>query len=280
MGMKTDKEKFAGAERTYTIECMMHDKKALQNGTSHYFGDGFARAFGISFADKNNRQTTPFETSWGITTRTIGGVIMTHGDNRGLVLPPKVAPVQVIVIPVAQHKQGVIEANRAVMERLSKAGFRVKLDDSDNSPGWKFAEYEMKGVPLRLELGPKDMEKNQCVLVRRDSGEKSFVSLDGIEDTVAKMLEDIHAGLYARAKKNLEDNTYPCATLAEVKEKMESQGGFAKTMWCGELECELRMKEEAGVSSRCIPFQQEKLGEVCACCGKPAKHMVYWGVAY
>ncbi len=279
-GLKTDKEKFAGAERTYTIECMMHDKKALQNGTSHYFGDGFARAFGISFADKENKQATPFETSWGYSTRTIAGVIMTHGDNSGLVLPPKVAPIQVIVIPVAQHKDGVIEANEAVMGRLQKAGFRVKMDASDNSPGWKFAEYEMKGVPLRLELGPKDMEKNQCVLVRRDSGEKSFVSLDGIEDTVARMLDDIHAGLYAKAKKNLEDNTYPCATLAEVKEKMESQGGFAKTMWCGELECELKMKEEAGVSSRCIPFEQERLGDVCACCGKPARHMVYWGVAY
>ena len=205
---------------------------------------------------------------------------MTHGDNRGLVLPPKVAPVQVIVIPVAQHKEGVIEANQAVVDRLSKAGFRVKMDASDNSPGWKFAEYEMKGVPLRLELGPKDMEKNQCVLVRRDSGEKSFVSLDGIEDTVAKMLDDIHAGLYARAKRNLEENTYPCATLAEVKEKMETQGGFAKTMWCGELACEMRMKEEAGVSSRCIPFEQERLSDVCACCGKPAKKMVYWGVAY
>ena len=279
-GLKTDKEKFAGAERTYTVECMMHDKKALQNGTSHYFGDGFARAFGISFADKENKQATPFETSWGITTRTIGGVIMTHGDNRGLVLPPKVAPIQVVVIPVAQHKEGVIAANEAVMERLQKAGLRVKMDASDNSPGWKFAEYEMKGVPLRLELGPKDMEKNQCVLVRRDSGEKSFVPLDGIEDTVAKMLEDIHAGLYQRAKKNLEDNTYPCATLAEVKEKMEAQGGFAKTMWCGELGCELKMKEEAGVSSRCIPFEQEHLSDVCACCGRPAKHMVYWGVAY
>ena len=279
-GRKTEKEKFSGAEATYAVECMMHDKKALQAGTSHYFGDGFARAFDITFAGKDNLPHHPFQTSWGVSTRLIGGVIMTHGDNNGLVLPPKVAPVQVIVIPVAQHKEGVVAANEAVMERLRKAGFRVKMDASDNSPGWKFAEYEMKGVPLRLELGPKDMEKNQCVLVRRDSGEKSFVSLDGIEDTVAKMLEDIHTGLYGRARKNLEDNTYPCATLAEVKEKMETQGGFAKTMWCGELECELKMKEEAGVSSRCIPFQQEKLSDVCACCGRPAKHMVYWGVAY
>ena len=279
-GRKTEKEKFSGAEATYAVECMMHDKKALQAGTSHYFGDGFARAFDITFAGKDNLPHHPFQTSWGVSTRLIGGVIMTHGDNNGLVLPPKVAPVQVIVIPVAQHKEGVIQANEAVMDRLKRAGFRVKMDASDNSPGWKFAEYEMKGVPLRLELGPKDMEKNQCVLVRRDSGEKSFASLDGIEDTVAEMLEDIHQGLYAKARKNLEDNTYPCATLEEVREKMESRGGFAKTMWCGELACELRMKEEAGVSSRCIPFQQERLGEVCACCGKPAKHMVYWGVAY
>ena len=279
-GRKTEKEKFSGAEATYAVECMMHDKKALQAGTSHYFGDGFAKAFDITFAGKDNLPHNPFQTSWGVSIRLIGGVIMTHGDNNGLVLPPRVAPIQVVVIPVAQHKEGVVEANEAVMERLKKAGFRVKMDASDNSPGWKFAEYEMKGVPLRLELGPKDMEKNQCVLVRRDSGEKSFVSLDGIEDTVAKMLDDIHAGLYAKAKKNLEDNTYPCATLAEVKEKMESRGGFAKTMWCGELACEVRMKEEAGVTSRCIPFQQEQLGDVCACCGKPAKHMVYWGVAY
>ena len=198
-GRKTEKEKFSGAEATYAVECMMHDKKALQAGTSHYFGDGFARAFDITFAGKDNLPHHPFQTSWGVSTRLIGGVIMTHGDNNGLVLPPKVAPVQVIVIPVAQHKEGVIQANEAVMERLRRVGFRVKMDASDNSPGWKFAEYEMKGVPLRLELGPKDMEKNQCVLVRRDSGEKSFVSLDGIEDTVAGMLEDIHQGLYAKA---------------------------------------------------------------------------------
>ncbi len=279
-GQKTEKEKFNGAEETYTVECMMHDKKALQGGTSHYFGDGFARAFDITFAGKDNQPHYPHQTSWGVSTRMIGGIIMTHGDNNGLVLPPRVAPVQVIVIPVAQHKDGVIAANEAVMDRLVKAGFRVKMDASDNSPGWKFAEYEMKGVPLRLELGPKDIEKNQCVLVRRDSGEKSFVSLDNIEATVAEMLDSIHDGLYAKAKKNLEDNTYACTTLEEVKEKMAAQGGFAKTMWCGDLECELKMKEVAGVSSRCIPFAQEHLGDVCPCCGKPAKKMVYWGVAY
>ena len=279
-GRKTDKEKFNGAEETYTVECMMHDKKALQSGTSHYFGDGFARAFDITFTGKDNQLHYPHQTSWGVSTRMIGGIIMTHGDNNGLVLPPRIAPIQVVIIPVAQHKEGVLEANRAVMDRLVKAGFRVKMDDSDQSAGWKFAEYEMKGIPLRLELGPKDIEKNQCVLVRRDSGEKTFVSLDGIEDTVASMLDSIHDGLYAKAKKNLEDNTYACSSLEEVREKMQERGGFAKTMWCGDEACEIRMKEEAGVTSRCIPFAQEHLGDVCPVCGKPAKHMVYWGVAY
>ena len=279
-GQKTDKEKFNGAEETYTVECMMHDKKALQAGTSHYFGDGFAKAFDITFTGKDNQLHHPHQTSWGVSTRMIGGIIMTHGDNNGLVLPPRIAPIQVVIIPVAQHKEGVLEANRAVMDRLVKAGFRVKMDDSDQSAGWKFAEYEMKGIPLRLELGPKDIEKNQCVLVRRDSGEKTFVSLDGIEDTVASMLDSIHDGLYAKAKKNLEDNTYACSSLEEVREKMQERGGFAKTMWCGDEACEIRMKEEAGVTSRCIPFAQEHLGDVCPVCGKPAKHMVYWGVAY
>ena len=279
-GQKTDKEKFNGAEETYTVECMMHDKKALQSGTSHYFGDGFAKAFDITFTGKDNQPHHPHQTSWGVSTRMIGGIIMTHGDNNGLVLPPRIAPTQVIIIPVAQHKEGVIAANEAVMDRLKAAGFRVKMDDSDHAPGWKFAEYEMKGVPLRLELGPKDIEKNQCVLVRRDNGEKSFVSLDNIEETVAQMLDSIHDGLYAKAKKNLEDNTYPCITLAEVKEKMQERGGFAKAMWCGDLDCELKMKEEAGVSSRCIPFEQEQLSDVCVCCGKSAKKMVVWGVAY
>ena len=215
-GRKTDKEKFSGAEATYTVECMMHDKKALQAGTSHYFGDGFARAFDITFAGKDNQPHHPFQTSWGVSTRLIGGVIMTHGDNNGLVLPPRIAPTQVIIIPVAQHKEGVIAANEAVMARLKAAGIRVKMDASDNSPGWKFAEYEMKGVPLRLELGPKDIEKNQCVLARRDSGEKSFVSLDNIEETVKTMLDAVQQGLFDKAKRNLDENTYACATLEEI----------------------------------------------------------------
>ena len=279
-GRKTEKEKFNGAEETYTVECMMHDKKALQAGTSHYFGDGFARAFDITFTGTDNQLHHPHQTSWGVSTRLIGGIIMTHGDNNGLVLPPKVAPIQVVVIPVAQHKEGVVEANRAVTERLKAAGLRVRMDDSDNSPGWKFAEYEMKGVPLRLELGPKDMEQNQCVLVRRDSGEKTFVSLDGIEKTAAEMLESIHAGLYAKAKKNLEENTRPAFSLEEAKAIQAEHGGFVKTMWCGCQECEEKMKAEGGMTSRCIPFAQEQMADTCAICGKPAKEMIYWGIAY
>ena len=279
-GNKTDKEKFAGAERTYTIECMMHDKKALQGGTSHYFGDGFAKAFGITFADKSNKLAYPHQTSWGMSTRIIGGVIMTHGDNSGLVLPPRIAPVQVIVLPIAQHKPGVTEKAEELVERLKKAGIRAKGDFSENSPGWKFAEWEMKGVPLRIEIGPRDMEAGQCLAVRRDNGEKLSVSLDELEERVPQLLDDVHNGMYAKAKKNLDEHIYPAFSLEEAKTLQEANGGFIKTMWCGDLECEMAMKERAGMTSRCIPFEQEQLSDVCPVCGKPAKHMVYWGVAY
>ena len=279
-GQKTEKEKFNGAESTYTIECMMHDRKALQAGTSHYFGDGFARAFGIEFTDKNNQKTNPFETSWGVSTRLIGGIIMTHGDNNGLVLPPKVAPVQVVVLPIAQHKEGVLEGASAIRDRLVSAGYRVKMDDSDNSMGWKCAEYEMKGVPLRVECGPRDLENGQCVLVRRNDGEKTVVKLEELETAVAQQLQLVHDGMYERAKKNLDEHIYEAHSLEEAKELQEKNGGFVKTMWCGSLECEMKMKEVAGMSSRCIPFAQEKLDTVCACCGKPADKMIYWGIAY
>ena len=279
-GQKTEKEKFNGAESTYTIECMMHDRKALQAGTSHYFGDGFARAFGIEFTDKNNQKTNPFETSWGVSTRLIGGIIMTHGDNNGLVLPPKVAPVQVVVLPIAQHKAGVLEGASAIRDRLAAAGYRVKMDDSDNSMGWKCAEYEMKGVPLRVECGPRDLENGQCVLVRRNDGEKTVVKLEELETAVAQQLQLVHDGMYERAKKNLDEHIYEAHSLEEAKTLQEKNGGFVKTMWCGSLECEMKMKEVAGMSSRCIPFAQEKLDTVCACCGKPADKMIYWGIAY
>ena len=279
-GKKTDKEKFNGAEATYTIECMMHDRKALQAGTSHYFGDGFAKAFGIEFTDKNNKKTNPHETSWGVSTRLIGGIIMTHGDNNGLVLPPKVAPIQAVVLPIAQHKPGVLEGAAQLRDRLIAAGFRVKMDDSDNSMGWKCAEYEMKGVPLRVECGPRDLENGQCVLVRRTDREKVIVKFEELETAVAEQLELVHQGMYERAKKNLEDHIFEAHSVEEAKALQEEHGGYIKTMWCGDLECELKMKEVAGMSSRCMPFAQEKLDEVCPCCGKPASKMVYWGVAY
>ncbi len=279
-GVKTDKEKFSGAERTYTIECMMHDGKALQAGTSHYFGDGFARAYDIRFTDKNNQLQVPFETSWGLSTRLIGGIIMTHGDNSGLVLPPKVAPIQCVILPIAQHKPGVLDAAAQLRDRLKKAGFRVKMDDSDQSPGWKFAEYEMKGVPVRLEVGPKDLEQNQCVLVRRDNREKRVVPLAELETALAETLQAVHDGLYAKAKANLESHIFAASTLEEARELQKRNGGFIKTMWCGSEECETKMKDEAGMSSRCIPFAQEHLGDTCAICGKKAEKMLYWGVAY
>ena len=279
-GNKTEKEKFAGAERTYTVECMMHDHKALQSGTSHYFGDGFAKAFGISFADKNNRQTAPHETSWGMSTRIIGGLIMTHGDNNGLVLPPRVAPVQVVVVPVAQHKPGVEEKAAELYEMLKKAGVRTKIDLSDNSLGWKCAQYEMKGVPLRVEIGPRDIENGVCVAVRRDSFEKVTVQLSELKERIPELLDEVQSGLYAKAKRNLDEHVFAAHSLEEAKELQEKNGGFIKTMWCGDLACEMAMKEKAGMTSRCIPFEQERLDEVCPVCGKPAKHMVYWGVAY
>ncbi len=279
-GQKTDKEKFNGAEATYTIECMMHDRKALQAGTSHYFGNGFAQAFDITFTDKNNQKVHPYQTSWGVSTRLMGGIIMTHGDNNGLVLPPKVAPIQVVVLPIAQHKEGVLDAANGLKDRLVSAGFRVKLDDSDNSMGWKCAEYEMKGVPLRVECGPRDLENGQVVLVRRNDGEKTVVAIADLEQAVAQQLELVHQGMFEKAKKNLTDHIYEAHSLEEAKKLQEENGGFIKTMWCGELECELKMKEVAGMSSRCMPFAQEDLGETCPICGKKAKTMILWGVAY
>ena len=278
-GRKTDEEKFAGAEATYTVECMMHDKKALQSGTSHYFGDGFARAFDIQFTDKDNTLKYPFQTSWGVSTRIIGGIIMTHGDNSGLVLPPKIAPVQVVVIPVATHKEGVLEAARKLTDELKAAGIRVKLDDSDQSPGWKYAQHEMRGVPLRLELGPRDIEAGVCVAAKRTGGEKATVPLDNIAESVKSLLAEVHSELYEKAERNLRENTFDAHSVEEVKELAE-KGGFVRMMWCGDEECEIKMKEQAGVTSRCIPFEQEHIGDVCPVCGKPAKHMVVWGIAY
>ena len=279
-GRKTDKEKFNGAEETYTVECMMHDHKALQAGTSHYFGDGFAKAFDITFAGKDNQPHHPHQTSWGVSTRMIGGIIMTHGDDNGLVLPPRIAPTQVVVIPVAAHKPGVLDAAASLRDRLSATGLRCKLDDSDNSPGWKFAEYEMKGVPARVEIGPKDMEKEQCVVARRDTGEKVTVPLAELEETVKRLLDEIHDNMFAMALKNREENTFDISTPEEAKAIAEGKGGFLRSKWCGDLACELAMKERAGVTSRCMPLKQSGTEGVCPVCGKKCTTDIYWGVAY
>ncbi|MGN1418575.1 MAG: proline--tRNA ligase [Acutalibacteraceae bacterium] len=280
-GKKTESDKFAGAVSTYAIEALMHDGKALQAGTSHYFGDGFAKAFGIQYQSKENKLEYPHQTSWGVTTRLIGAIIMTHGDNNGLVLPPAVAPIQAVIVPVAQHKAGVLEKANEVKAELEKAGIRVKLDDSDNSPGWKFSEYEMKGVPVRIELGPRDIENNQCVLVTRHNREKTFASLENLAESVQEKLEEVRTGLFKNALENRENRTYSCTSIDEIKKVLEEKGdGFVKAMWCGDEECEDKVKELTGVGSRCIPFEQEQLSDVCVCCGKPAKHMVYWGKAY
>ena len=280
-GKKTESDKFAGAVSTYAIEALMHDGKALQAGTSHYFGDGFAKAFDIMYTDKENKKVYPYQTSWGVTTRLIGAIIMTHGDNNGLVLPPAVAPVQVVIIPIAQHKEGVLDKANELYTKLKDAGFRVKLDDSENSAGWKFAEYEMKGVPVRVEIGPKDIEAGQCVVATRHNGEKTTVSLDALVESVQQKLVEVHDGLYANALANRERRTYACTTMDEITEALEKNGdGFIKAMWCGDEACEDKVKEVTGVGSRCIPLEQEHLSDKCVCCGKPAKAMVYWGKAY
>ena len=279
-GRKTEKEKFAGAMETYTIEPMMHNGVALQGGTSHYFGDGFAKAFDITYTDRENKVCYPHQTSWGVSTRMIGAIIMTHGDDNGLILPPKVAPIQVAIIPVAQHKEGVLEKAAEVRDRLA-AKWRVKLDDSDQSTGWKYSQYEMKGVPLRLELGPRDIENNSCVLVSRVTRQKTFVSLDNLEEEIEKALAAVHNELYERAEKNLSEKMSVAHNHEEFLDIAENHPGFIKAMWCGDSACEDQLKDETGgVKSRCIPFVEEHIADTCACCGKPAKHMVVWGRQY
>ena len=279
-GQKTEKEKFAGAVATYTVEALMHDGKALQSGTSHNFGDGFAKAFGIQFADKDNTLKYVHQTSWGMTTRLIGALIMVHGDNSGLVLPPKVAPTQVVIIPIQQRKEGVLEKADEMFAALKAAGVRVKVDDTDKSPGFKFAEQEMRGIPIRIECGPKDIENGQAVICRRDTREKYTVTFDELVEKVQEILETIQKDMLERARKHRDSHTYVATTLDEMKEIAENKPGFIKAMWCGNQECEDKLKEVVGVTSRCIPFNQEHLADTCVCCGKPATKMVYWGKAY
>lgn len=277
-GRKTDKEKFAGAVATYAIEALMHDGKALQSGTSHNFGDGFAKAFGVQFTDKDNTLKYVHQTSWGMTTRLIGAVIMVHGDNSGLVLPPKVAPTQIMIIPIQQKKEGVLEKAFELKEKLGS--FRVKVDDADKSPGWKFSEQEMRGIPIRVEIGPKDIEAGKCVICRRDTGEKTEVPLDELEVKAGEILDKMQVEMLERARAHREKHTYVAKDMEEFRRLFDEQSGFVKAMWCGDQECEEKIKEELAVTSRCIPFEQEQIADVCVCCGKPAKKMVYWGRAY
>ena len=278
-GQKTEKEKFAGAVATYTIEALMHDGKALQSGTSHNFGDGFAKAFDVQYTDKDNQLKHVHQTSWGVTTRLIGAIIMVHGDDNGLKLPPMVAPTQVMIVPIQQKKEGVLEKAEELRAKLSEIA-RVKVDATDKSPGFKFAECEMRGIPLRVEIGPRDIENNQCVVVRRDTGEKLTVSLDELEAKVAELLETIQKDMLEAARAHRDSHTYTAKNWDEFVDIVENKPGFIKGMWCGCTECEEAIKAETGATTRCMPFEQEEISDVCVHCGKPAKKMVYFGRAY
>lgn len=277
-GKKSDKEKFAGAEATYTIEAMMHDGKALQSGTSHDFGDGFAKAFDIQYTDTNNQLQYVHQTSWGLSTRIIGAIIMVHGDNSGLVLPPRIAPIQAMIIPIAQNKEGVLEKAYEIKDQLKD--FKVKVDDSDKSPGWKFSEQEMRGIPIRIEIGPKDIQNNQAVIVRRDTREKIFVSLDELVGKVAEVLEKMQSDMLERAIAHRHDHTYTAKNMEEFESIINNKPGFIKAMWCMDEACEIEIKDKTGATSRCMPFEQEHIDDHCVCCNKPAKAMTYWGKAY
>ena len=278
VGKKTQKEKFAGAVDTYSMEAMMLDGKSLQSGTSHYLGQNFAKAFKIQYLDKDGEIKNPYQTSWGVSTRLIGALIMAHGDERGLKLPPKVAPVQVVVIPIAAHKEGVLAKAQEIKLQLAKLCIRCELDDRDQSPGWKFNEWEMKGVPVRLEIGPRDIENGEAVVVRRDTLEKTTIKLSSIAE-ISKLLEEISLNMFKQSKEHLAKNIVAVKNMKELKEAVDNQK-FAKAMWCGCRECEDKIKEEAGATSRVIPFNEEKLGTKCVCCGKKAKHMIYFAKSY
>nr|WP_246569932.1 proline--tRNA ligase [Lentibacillus saliphilus] len=278
-GRKTESEKFAGAEYTLTIEALMHDGRALQSGTSHYFGTGFAEAFDIRYLDENGDQTPVHQTSWGMSTRILGGLIMVHGDNRGLVIPPRIAPIQAMIVPIAQHKEGVLDHAYHLRDEL-KDLVRVDIDASDKMPGWKFNEYEMKGVPVRIELGPKDIEKDQVVLARRDTGEKEFVAMSDVKTRLPELLEEVQQNLYDQAVAHRAEKTSVAKTYDAFKQTLEEKGGFIKAMWCGDEACEEQIKQDTGATSRCIPFEQDKVADTCVCCGKEAKDMVYWARAY
>ena len=280
-GRKAEHEKFAGAQDTYTIEALMHDGKALQSATSHFFGNGFPDAFDIKYVDKNNELQSVYETSWGWSTRSIGALIMVHSDDDGLVLPPHVAPTEVMVIPIAQHKEGVLDKANELYEALKAAGYRAKIDDSEKTPGWKFAEQEMVGIPTRIEIGPKDIENGQVVIVRRDNREKIIVPIDEVTTKLRGILETIQSDMYDRAKAFLESHIDTATDMDEMKEKFVQNRGFVKACWCGDPECEGEVKYvTGGAATRCLIEDEEFISDKCIWCGKPAKHMAYWGKAY
>ena len=280
-GRKTESEKFAGAQDTYTVEALMHDGKALQAATSHFFGNGFPDAYDIKYLDKNNELHSVYETSWGLSTRIIGAIIMVHGDDSGLVLPPRIAPKQVRVIPVAQHKEGVLDRSEELLAAIRAEGLRADIDESEKSPGWKFSEQEMLGIPVRVELGPKDIENGQAVLVRRDTREKTVVSIDDVPAVLKELLETVQQDMYDRAKAFLDSHIDEAQTMDEMKAKFTDNRGFIKAMWCGDESCEEMIKTETGgAGSRCLIEDEEPISDRCVCCGKPAKYKVFWGKAY
>lgn len=279
-GKKTEKEKFAGAEYTLTIEALMYNGVALQSGTSHYFGDKFARAYDITFKDRNNQDSYCYQTSWGTTTRMIGALIMVHSDDFGLVLPPKIAPVKATIIKIGDSDL----VNKKVAdleENLTAKDISYVVDDSNRSPGFKFAEAEVNGIPVRIEVGERDLKENKITLARRDTREKITIEADSdVAATVANLLDTIQNDMYERALERREKLTFEAHNLADVKNIMETQPGFIKAMWCGDEECELKMKEIKGTKSRCILEDAEKIDDKCVVCGKEAKHLVVWGIQY
>lgn len=279
-GKKTFTEQFAGADSTYTVETLMHDGRALQGGTSHYFGQNFTKPFDIKFQNREGKEEYGYQTSWGISTRLIGAVIMAHGDNRGLKLPPKVAPIQAVIVPVAMHKEGVKEKAEEVFRSLLDS-YRVEIDTREQySPGYKFNDWEMRGVPVRIELGPRDIENNKCVVVRRDNSEKIDVSLDELNEKLGDILEDIQKNMYIECEERVKEKTTIAHNLEEFEDNLKNNQGYIKAMWCGDAACEEKVHELTGAKSRCIPFEQENLSDKCVCCGKPAKTMVVWGRQY
>lgn len=279
-GQKTEKEKFAGAVGTYTVETLMHDGRALQAGTTHYFGQNFSKPFNIKFQNREGKEEYAYQTSWGISTRLIGAVIMAHGDNRGLKLPPKVAPIQAVVVPIAMNKEGVKEKAIELTNAL-KEKYRVECDLRDNyTPGYKFNDWEMRGIPVRIEIGPRDIENGVCVIVRRDTAEKIIVKIEDIESKLEEILEDIQKNMFEVCKKNVESKTTVASNLEEFVENINKNQGYVKTMWCGDEACEDKIKELTGAHSRCIPFKQEHISDKCVCCGKEAKKFVVWGRQY